>query len=481
MKNIKHYIFVILILICLASVPLLAQLYPGDLPKPADLKFKLPKPVQFQLNNGINVFFLEDRQLPLVSVTGIFKFGSLYEPADKVGLAALLATVLRTGGTQTMSGDQIDEKLEFVAARIEAISGPEYITVNARAIKKDFDQVMKIYVDLLLHPEFRQEKIDLAKNQKIEEMRRQWDNPFQVAGMLYKEQLFGSDTPYGRRQRPADLKNISRQDLLICHERYFVPGNFYIGICGDMTASEAKTLLNKSFKGWKGSGFKLPEIPALQENADGTVYFAQKETPQANLFFGHLGIRRGNSDEIKVEVLNNILGSGGFTSRLMKEIRSNRGWTYGIRGSVGSGRDRGAFTINSQISAGNFIEAMDVIKNVIKDLQDNEVKDSELEGAKNYLINSFVFRLERKNSLLTQYMTYKLNGYPDNYLDTYADNIRKVSKQDVLDCAKKYIDMNKMIVMLVGDEKKFSKPVATLGKVKLVDLKQLLEGEKSDK
>jgi predicted Zn-dependent peptidase len=162
----------------------------------------------------------------------------------------------------------------------------------------------------------------------------------------------------------------------------------------------------------------------------------------------------------------------------MKELRSNRGLTYGIYGGVMDGRDRGPFMVGSQLKAAQFVEALGLIKGIIRDLQTNPVTDEEIETAKNSIINSFVFNFEQKSQVMSQVMTLKLRGFADNYLDTYIDNIRKVTKQDVLEAAKKYMDADKMIVMVVGDEKKFDKPLASLGKVKEIDLKALIEAER---
>lgn len=152
--------------------------------------------------------------------------------------------------------------------------------------------------------------------------------------------------------------------------------------------------------------------------------------------------------------MNYILGGGTFSARLMRELRSNRGLTYGIYGGVYTGKDRGLFRISSQLKADKFVEALDLVKGIIKDLQQSPVSDEEIKEAKNSTVNSFVFRFEGKRQALMQYMSLKLQGYPDNYLDTYIDNIRKVTKEDVQIVAKKYLDPEKMIVLVVGDEKK---------------------------
>lgn len=458
-----------------------AQKHPRELGPAPELNFTLVRPATFTLANGVHCFYLEDRELPLVSLTALVKGGSLHEPAAKAGVASLFGTVLRTGGTRKLTGDQINEELEFLAASIESSTGPEYTSIRAGSLKKDFGKLVELIADLIMNPEFRQDKLDLARNQALEGMRRRWDQPMQVAMLLFNEKLYGADSPYGRRATPASLQAVTREDLLAFHRSYFASGNLTIGITGDVSLAEARTALEKAFKTWPKKTVTFPDIPALAERADGTVYYAAKDTPQGNVVLGHLGIAAMSPDEFKVAVMNDILGGGGFTARLMKELRSNRGLTYGIYGGVseGIGRERGAFRIASQLKAAQFLEALDLIKGIVRDLQANPVSDEEITTAKNSLVNSFVFRFEQKGQILGQFMQLKLRGYPDNYLDTYIENIRKVTKADVQEAAGKYMDPEKMIVVVVGDEKRFDRPLSSFGQIKEIDLKALQETEKA--
>jgi zinc protease len=464
------------------SLPAIPQRHPRELGPAPELKFKLTRPVQFILNNGIQCFYMEDKELPLISLRGLFRGGSLYEPAEKAGLASFMGTVLRTGGTKKLTGDQINEELEFIAASIESSGGTEYVSVSGNSLKKDFAKLVELYSDIIMNPEFRQDRIDLARNQTLEGMRRRWDMPMQATMLLFNEKVFGADSPFGRRATPATVKAVTRDDLTAFHQKYFAPNNFTLGIVGDISLNEAKAALDKAFQGWAKKKVAFPVVPKLTEKADGTIYYAYKDTPQGNVFMGHLGITQLSPDEFKVEVMNDILGGGGFTARLMKELRSNRGLTYGIYGGVyeGIAKDRGRFQIGSQLKANKFVEALEVIKGIIKDMQSNPVTDEEIATAKNSLVNSFVFRFEQKGQILSQFMSLKLEGYPDNYLDTYIDNIRKVTKANIQEAAKKYMSPDTMIFVIVGDEKKFDKPLSTFGKVKTLDLNKIIAEERGE-
>jgi zinc protease len=475
----QKFLHVVLAASLIATAQAWAQRHPRELAEPPALSFKTSRPAEFTLANGIHVFYLEDRELPLISLRGMLRGGELYEPPDKAGLAALTGRVMRSGGTATLPGDKLDEELEFLAASVETGMGDEYGVVSANCLKKDFKRVLEIFADVVMHPEFPQAKIDLARNQEKERIRRRWDQPAAVSSLLFTEQLFGG-TPYGQRSSYKSLDAIAREDLIGFHQRFFTPGNFCLAVVGDLSPEEARTSLESAFREWKGKDVALPELPPLNEKADGTVYYAFRDTPQASVVLGHLGVRRKDPDEQKIEVLNQVFGGGGFTARLMKEIRSNRGLTYGIYGGVYSGKDRGVFRVASQLKADRCGEALSLVKGIIQDLQTGPVSEQELELAKKGLVNSFVFRFESKEQVAARFMELRLNGYPDDYLDRYIEKIRQVTAADVQEMAKKHMDLSRMILVVVGDEKNFDQALSKFGKVQPIDYQQIAEAERAE-
>lgn len=456
-----------------------AQRHPSELGSPPPLQFTPPAIQKFTAGKGITVYYIEDRELPVINMVAYFKGGALYEPADKVGLASLAGTVMRTGGTARMTGDEIDEELEFLAARVETSIGQEFGQVSLSCLKKDFPRVLEICADILMTPAFSQDKIDLAKNQMKESIRRRWDMPFSVARLIYNEKLYGPESPYARRSTVSTLDNISRDDLIAFHQKYFAPNNMHLGIAGDISSAEVKKALNTVFSKWAPKKVDFPSIPAVEDRVKKVVYYVYKDTPQANIVLGHLGIRHNHPDQYKLEILNYVLGGGGFSSRLMRELRSNRGWTYGIYGGVMSGSDRGPFMIGSTLKAEVLGEAVPLIEEIVKSLQANPIRDEEMEEAKNYMVNSFVFNFESKLSILIQKISYILLGYPENYLEKYIDNIKQVTKEGVLEAARRHLEPGRMMIVVCGDKKRFDKPLETLGPVEEVDLKALMDKERA--
>lgn len=456
-----------------------AQRHPSELAPPPPLQFTPPAIQKFTVGKGITVYYIEDRELPVVNMVAYFKAGSLYEPADKAGLASLTGTVMRTGGTAKMTGDQIDEELEYLAARIETSIGQEFGQVNLSCLKKDLPRVLEICADILMTPAFSQDKMDLAKNQMKESIRRRWDMPFSVANLIYNEKLYGADSPYARRATFSTLDSISREDLIAFHKKYFAPNNMYVGITGDISSAEVKRALNRVFQKWNPKKIEFPPVPPVQDEVKKVVYYVYKDTPQANIFLGHFGVRRNHPDQFKLEILNYVLGGGGFSSRLMRELRSNRGWTYGIYGGVMTGRDRGPFMIGSTLRAEVLGEALPLIDEIVKSMQAEPIKDEEMDEAKNYMINSFVFNFESKLSILIQKISYTLMGYPEDYLEKYIDNIKKVTKEGVLEAARQHLEPGRMMIVVCGDKKRFDKPLEAFGPVEEVDLKSIMDKERA--
>lgn len=470
----------LLFLFLLAGTAFLsAQRHPRELSEPAPIRFTPPKPVVFTLSNGIQVYFLEDRELPLVNLSAYFSGGAIHEPADKTGLASMTGTVMRSGGTPTHPGDQLDEALEFLSASVETRITDEYAFAGANCLRKDLSTVLDIFADVIMNPAFPADKIELAKNQSRDAIRRRWDQPMTGANLLFTEALLGG-SPWGRRTTAKTLTAITRDDLVTFHHSVFAPNNMYIGVSGDLSRDEARTMLEQAFKGWARHEVKLPSVPELTEKADGTIFYAYKDTPQANVMLGHLGARNHVPEEAALDVLNEVFGGDGFTTRLMREVRSNRGLTYGIYGGVYTGTDRGLFRISSQIKANHFVEAVQIVRGIINDLKTKPVGEEEIRIAKNSLINGFAFQFERQETIPDLYILNKMKGYPENYFDTYVASIEKLTRADLQSAAQKYMDPDKMIVTVVGDEKRFDQPLSTLGKVKTIDYQAKAESDRKE-
>src|SRR5215471_10476566 len=309
-----------------------------QVPVPPLHQYHPQEPKRTELPNGLVVFLQEDHELPLIDGTLRIRGGHRDEPAAKTGLTALYADVWRTGGTKTKTGDELDDFLEMRAAHVEATPGVDSIALSWSSLKEDFDQVLPVVVDLLENPEFRQEKIDLAKQQIFSQISRRNDDVSEIGQRESLRLAYGRDNPYARVPEYATIAAVSRNDLLTWHKRTVAPNNMILGIVGDFDSAVMERKLREAF-GKLAKGQPFPRTEVTFHEAIPGIYFAQKnDVNQSTIEVVDLGIERRNPDFYAVEVLNDLFG-GGFSSRLFTDIRTRQGLAYGVGGGIGASYD----------------------------------------------------------------------------------------------------------------------------------------------
>jgi zinc protease len=450
---------------CAAQVPAWNQIQPPPLPT-----FKPAEPTRVQLPNGMVFFLQEDHELPLISASARIRGGSIYEPANKVGLTEIYGEVWRTGGTKTKTGDQMDDFLEARAAKIESGGGAESTTLSLNCLKADFDPVFEMFLDVLRNPEFRQEKIDLAKQGLYTGIARRNDDVESIVGRESLIITYGKDNPYARTPEFATVAAVTRQDLIDWHKKYLYPNNIIFGVAGDFDAKTMEARLRTAFASWQ----KGPEAKALEiKFADPRpgIFFVQKtDVNQSSIGMLDLGIRRDNPDFFAVSVMNEIFG-GGFSSRLFNNIRATKGLAYNVGGGVGYAYTHPGLTnIEMQTKSASTVEGIVALNNEIDDLHKNAATPEELARAKNNILNSFIFHFDTPEKVLREKMTYEFFHYPLDFLEKYRTEIEKVTADDVTRVGRKYVHKEKMAILVVGNDAEFDKPLSTLGPVQNVDI-----------
>lgn len=415
------------------------------------------------------VYLLEDHELPLVNMTAYIHTGSIYEPADKTGLAGLAGAVLRNGGTRDIPPEKLDAELEFMASSIESGMGADAGNVSMATLAKNLDRTMELFAQVLMNPAFREDRFSLAANSAIEAIRRQNDDPKGVANRELQKALYAGH-PLGRIPTVDSVKRITRGDLVEFHRSYFRPNNIMLAVSGDFKKDELLARLEKLFGNWKPEGVTFPPVGEPAPPAKTETLFVRKEVSQSVIRMGKLGIDKNNPDLYALRVMDYILG-GGFTSRLTQEIRSNQGLAYNVDSSVDVGRlFIGTITAETETKAGSTIRAINLIREIITGMTAAPVTDQELSLAKEYMINSFIFGFTRPDVIVNQRLRLEFYGYPPGYLEKYRDNINRVTREDVLRVARKYLHPVRMTLVVVGDDRKFDQPLATLGPVREIKL-----------
>jgi predicted Zn-dependent peptidase len=408
-------------------------------------------------------------------MTAIITAGGIYDPPEMTSLAGLTGALVRSGGTESLKPDALDAELEFMASSIESGIGEDMGSLSMTTLAKNLDRTLELYADVLMKPGFEQSRVDLTKNNTIDAIRRQNDDPKGVAGREFKRAIY-ENHPLGRVSTIESVSKITRNDMIDLHKKYFTPKGMILAVSGDFNRKELVAGLEKLFGGWQPEEPQLPAVAIPQLASGKQTLLVKKPVSQSVIRMGHLGLEKSNPDQYAVRVMDYILG-GGFTSRLTQEIRSNQGLAYhaGSRFDIGR-RFPGIFQAETETKSESTVKAIKLMSDIIAGMTRELVGEEELSLAKESIINSFIFGFTQANSIVTQQARLEFYGFPDGYLENFRDNIAKVSREDILRVAKKYLHPEAMTIMVVGDEKKFDQPLSTVGPVREIKLESTKQG-----
>ncbi len=462
-----------ILILALAGVPqALAQVTDaGEIVFPDLPDTEVPQPKRVELDNGMVVMMLEDHELPLIDARMLVRAGSRLEPADKIGLAGLVGQVLRSGGTKNMKSDELDDLLEDRAATIETSIGTTNGNASMSTLKDDFSEMLGVFAEVLRHPAFEQDKIDVAKTQITAGIARQNDDPSQILGREFTELIYGSDSPYARQATYATIDSISRDDLMAFHQKTFHPNRMILGLAGDFDSKEALKLVKEVFGAWP-AGPELKESAAgyRQEPNPGIFHVEKSDVTQSFVRMGHLGITRDNPDYYAVEMMNQVLG-GSFAARLFTRVRSQKGLAYSVWGSVGSRWDYpGVAQLHISTKTETTAAGIDALLEEVSNMTSEPPTDKEVEKARAGILNSFVFRADSARKILSQQLTYEYFGYPLDWQERYRKGIDKVTTAEVREAAKGYFHPDRFSILVVGKSEGIDRPLSDFGDVQAVDI-----------
>jgi zinc protease len=457
----------------LVALPVVGAAQAADwkaIQKPSLRPFVPQQPVRVALPNGMVLFLQEDHELPFVRGVVRVRGGSREEPAAKTGLVSIYGQVWRIGGTKAKSGDDLDDFLEARGARVETGGGSDSTTLSWDCLSQSFEDVFPVVVDLLREPEFRAEKLGIAKNQLNTGIARRNDDPGGIASREARRLGYGAESPYARMPEYATVAAVTRDDLLAWHKRTVHPNAMLVGVSGDFDAKKMEAAIRRAFGSWpKGPALVKAQV-AIQPAKPG-VYFVQKDdVNQSNIRMVHLGITRDNPDYHAVEVMNEIFG-GGFSARLFSNIRTKKGLAYSVGGGIGSGFDApGLFQLAMSTKSGSTAAAIDALYEEIDNLLKTPATADELKRAKDAILNSFIFRFDTKQKVLTERMLYEFYGYPSDSLERYRAGIEMTTADDVARVARKYVQKDRIALLVVGKAADLDRPMASFGGVTALDV-----------
>lgn len=445
----------LLLLVCIIPSGAFAEnklIAPDKIKYPA-LEFRMPQAERIALDNGMVLFYLKDNELPLVSVSALVRTGSLHDPPGKEGTAELTASVMRTGGTSGISSTEMDQRLDFLAASPSISMSLDSASVHFSFLKNDLDACLDLLSQMLREPAFEEEKLQTALSLKNEELRRIEDNPQKLAFREFNRLLYPGD-PRGRYATAASLKMISRKDLIAFHREYFFPANILLAISGDISKEEAVNKIQQYFGGWKT--FRPPrDIEPPPKQAGQGVFLIKKPLPQSTVVSGELTISKKHPDFYAFSVLDFIIGSGGFSSRIFNAVRNHEGLAYSAGSFYRARPHYGVFGTYAFTKTASTFQALALINSILQDAAAGSITQGELDWAKRSMLNGFLFSFEQPDQIAVQQMTVEYEKLPADYLSGYPKRIEAVTLDDVRRTAANDLNEKRRLTLIVGDAGQF--------------------------
>ncbi len=435
-----------------------------------------PKDVQFPeyfdtiLPNGVNLLVIENNKIPAVSVRLVFReAGSFYDGA-KFGLASLTAELL-TKGTKNRSATQIAEEIDFIGGNLNSGSDWDGSYVSLSLLKKHLNTGIGVLADVVLNPVFDEEEISRVKEQRLSSILQGKDDAGNLSDKMFNKVVF-ENYPYAFPSEGTEesVKALKKADFIDFYSGKYTSNNLIIAFVGNITREEALNIMAEYFQPLKQSS--KTENPVINDpgfNKENAVYIVNKPgAVQSNLRIGHLGIPRNNPDYIAVSIMNTILG-GYFGSRINFNLREKHGFTYGARSSFNPRKQGGDFSVDTDVRNDVTDTSVTLIIEELKKIIAEEITDEELETVKNYMTGIFPLQLETANAVASRVINLKLYDLPRDYYNTYISKINSLSKQDILDAAKKYIHPDKLSIVVSGDAGAIKDKMSKFGSVKIYD------------
>ncbi len=424
--------------------------------------FHFPGSVTKTLPNGLRVFVISSHAAgaeapvqPSVSIELLIRdAGATRDPEGKPGIANLAAALL-TEGTEKRTAQEIAGAIDFVGGSLSANSGRDGTTIRASVVKKDFELAMDLLSDITLHAKFALEEIERQREQLLSGMRIRYSRGSYLASAVFRRVVLGL-SPYGLPAdgTPASVRTLTRDDLVAFRDRRYVPNHALLAFAGDLTPEEAFAAAEKFFGAWMAGG-SAAEITAPGRPPGLRVFVVdQPEAVQTQIRVGRLGIRRNHPDHIPLAVTNQIFG-GGYNSRLSTEVRLKKGLTYSAYASFASFLRTGTFEARTFTRTETTVDATKLVVGEIARMASGEVTAEELNVARDYLAGVYAIATETPARVAARVVTAAFYGLPDDYNQTYPDQVRAVTAEQVQEMAGRYFDAEDLDVVLVGNASVF--------------------------
>jgi len=433
----------------------------GEIPeRPAELTFseltyELPAvdELRFELADGTPVYALPERQLPLVQLVVYFRGGAFLEPAGKEGLAAIAGDAWRTGGAGELSARELDEELDFLAATLSTDIDQVIGSVTLDVLSKDLDAAMELLMDLLTAPRFQEDRFEKAKLNLIQDMRMRNDSTATIEEREWNRLIYGDEYWLNRLPTSASVEAVTIDDCRSFVASLVRTGNVVVAVSGDIERESIQALLEKTIGTLPKLERSVPTVPQPSHLPEPGVYMVNKEdVNQGSVRLGHIGYRMGDEDEFALRAMNHVLGGGGFTSRIMKRVRSDEGLAYDAYSVMSfPSTYPGVFAAGFQSKSSTCAYAAEITRGLIEDVRTQPVTAEELATTINYYVQVFPRYFESAAATVSVFALDEVLDRPEGYWVSYRNNMQVLTVEELQDAAERRLHPDRSIVLVVGN------------------------------
>jgi zinc protease len=460
-----------------AATPATAVKTTPSAPGPRDLKYpplhtvQMPKPVTATLANGMRIYLVEQREMPVLGGAVMVRTGSALDPPERIGLGAVAGILLRGGGTALKTGEQVENTLRSLGMNMESQITDSTALITFTALKENTAPSLNLVREVLTQAEFRQDRIEQAKAQLRNNIAHRNDEPAAIVRRELAGLIFGKDSPYGWHTEYSTLDRITRIDLKNFHKRYFFPANTMFGLWGDFDSTGMKTQLEHIFADWTVKQDPVPDFPKTKATPAPGLYLAEKkDVPQTYFAIGHVGGVANQKDAATLEVMGLIFNQ--LQARITRQTRSQLGTTNvaligvavgDVNSGWGAGFDRpGIFRVAASTRGASTVEALKAVKEDIDRMRSVEPTEEELRIAKEAAQANLAVSMDTHGKAFLRMMQQEYNHYPWEFAQQYQTAVAAVTRADVLRVAKQYLNPAELTTVVVGNPQVFSQPLEKL-------------------
>jgi zinc protease len=434
------------------------------------LRVKLPRPREVKLDNGLDVLVLEQHKLPTVAFMLWIKTGALEDPRDLPGLAKFTADMLREGTTNRDSA-QLAKDVDDIGASLSASAGfgSNTSSVSASGLVENTDRILELMSDVVLNPTFPDDELAKYKKRQLAGLQQMRSEPSFLARERFYSVLYGNFPASEVAATPESVNKVTRDKLAKFHSEYYAPNNAILGVVGDVDYDSIVPLIKKYFGGWKSHPVTDSNLPPVPKQAAAKVVLVDRpDSVQTNIVAGDYALRRNDPDYIPLTVTNHILG-GGPAARLFLDLREEKGYTYGAYSYFRSDIYPGPWMASTEVRTKVTDGSMEALMDEFKKIRDEDVPGKELDEARRAIVASFALSLEQPSTLLHAWLTVDYYKLSQDYWDQYPEEVAKVTPQVVKETARKYIDLDHLQVVCVGNGKDIKDVLKKYGPLEVYD------------